>query len=1858
MTSSRTYDFTLPPAPEVPSWLNSLCSQIDIFKDTSLPQVFTPREQQLPEVQISGKSQDQTTNGGLGRNQHITDTNRCSENNNERFNSRGYSKPDLHLNQFSELDEDSFRPSQPWPSLRPKKSAGPWTDSKYFHDEQIHDSEDYSQPWPSCDTRKPASQSGRITESRLTRSCLTSTPLDKDRTRNLDCSAADPEDLLNNSPSYSPLETPTVPPKNSALLHRLSDLSSSRESQNDFKMPAQTFAVPKQRVDMSSSNTQGKKHNYSFKSPQNDFKNSAQTSAVHKQRTCLSSSKARQEKQNYDPRLSAFPMSSDRVSPLDISEAQLPCSTAALVQAGFTDKQENYGNSRVTSTPDAFGAGQGVGSSSVGCGYSSSATLHTGKDYNPYTPALINFSGAGGKRTKLRSVEEIPMPYRDIFTFPFFNAVQSMAFDQLLYTDSSVVVSAPTGSGKTALFELAMVRLLLSAQLPLHDIKIVYIGPMKSLCSERVDDWRQKLSPLGLQCLELTGDSDLSDFSQIHHVQLICTTPEKWDSVTRRWKDNRQLFQSICLLCIDEVHVVGDSQRGATVEAVITRMKMVQTLSAGTAAHPIRFVAVSATLPNTEDIAEWLSLPTNPASVYKLGEEYRPVKLQRVVLGYPFSEGSSDFRFDLHLTYKLHAVIDNYCAGKPTLVFCSSRKSCQQTAETLVKHRWGQSSFVIPQFRQEVTNAASRIQERKLSDLVMNGVGVHHAGLEVHDRKIVEELFRSSKLAVLISTSTLSVGVNLPAHLVVIKATHMYVMGMAREYSDQQVLQMIGRAGRPQFDTSATVVIMTKAQLKGKYESLVNGTQVIESMLHKNLTEHVNVEIVLNTITDMADAAAWLSHTLLHVRATKNPRHYGLPSGLSTQQVEKKLQDLCMTAINRLNSLQLVSVDPDTAMTSPTDRGRLMARYCLEFQTMKLLSELPLKSSLEHLMKVISSCSEFQDVQLRTSEKKTLNTLNKNKHQETIRYPMQGKIKTKQMKVNCLMQAGLGCLHFQDYSLSQDLLKIFRVGQRVTKCLMELQWLGVDYTTLLHTIQLCKAFKARLWPDSKHVSRQLEGIGPTISQALETAGLTSFQSLEAAPPQQLEMVVNRHPPFGSRVRDAVSHLPRYELIIQQAKKHAASSAQIVISVSMLNAEEVRVSSTCGPDHQIVVLVGDDDNSVVFKWRLSDRMLLSQTWNRNVHVKRAVAGPVLHVGLISLDWVGLDIQTEYQPAYTTSFHPLEARQPLAQPGTGTAQQNKSGRAAAKETKEQSAQGKQSAKNKGSKMGDKIQQQIDVMHNRLQQFQRTLPQTVEKLNHDRNASNFAGPSASNKPAAYQLSKQPPSNKTPAHQDYQASAHNIVPRLPVMMCVEEDHLTPEIDLQTVPWGDLVNDFWEEDDFDEPPNKAPRVAENQNVKESVTGSSSRTSASSASVKTSNSCVSFQSQPDIKVFGNTQNTSQMDTRGPVRVSSTSSLAVPNKQAMEALMNSAADSDASCDLNKPINSAGARRRVFLPVQSSSQCYPSGTSERSVDCANKTQMVGSERPDSAVGAENRANTTRTNDGNYHGRFGSAQQNTSTYHQVSLMKGTPCPNQSDNMSDNQPGACGVNWRSTVTSQVQGESTRNTTPSLRTTVGTRTPHFPRITNTPKPPPLQENIPPITQRYATNGVTGEGETKVADKDSNPSGSGWENLQLYHINREKPAASEQCRGVTAEEKKASEERRNVARQTGSGWEDLLLYHSNRESMVNEGDTQESSEGESLPFSEPSRFPNHQCSNPATPMLSPWQQKGLTSPMVRGVAQASSQAQEREARHPGLPGTKFVHAWQLHVPQMLGHCTTKTSDAFFSGKLCTVTTENLLEGIF
>ena len=238
---------------------------------------------------------------------------------------------------------------------------------------------------------------------------------------------------------------------------------------------------------------------------------------------------------------------------------------------------------------------------------------------------------------------DLPDRFRSLFPFPIFNAVQSKCFPIAFHSDDNVVLSAPTGSGKTVIMELAICRLVASHGS--EQFKIVYQAPTKSLCSERFRDWQAKLSTLDLQCAELTGDTDYNQLRSVQSASIIITTPEKWDSVTRKWKDHAKLMQLVKLFLIDEVQVVKDS-RGATLEAVVSRMKSV--------GSDVRFVALSATVPNSEDVATWLGKSATaqhlPAHREVFGEEHRPVQLQKFVYGYSVKQ--NDFVLDSLLTKK------------------------------------------------------------------------------------------------------------------------------------------------------------------------------------------------------------------------------------------------------------------------------------------------------------------------------------------------------------------------------------------------------------------------------------------------------------------------------------------------------------------------------------------------------------------------------------------------------------------------------------------------------------------------------------------------------------------------------------------------------------------------------------------------------------------------------------------------------------------------------------------------------------------------------------------------------------------------------------------------------------------------------------------------------------------------------------------------------------------------------------------------------------------------------------------------------------------------------------------------------
>lgn len=238
---------------------------------------------------------------------------------------------------------------------------------------------------------------------------------------------------------------------------------------------------------------------------------------------------------------------------------------------------------------------------------------------------------------RLVSTHELPDRFRSVFSFPVFNAIQSKCFRPIYQGDHNLVLSAPTGSGKTVVMELAICRLVTNFK----DcrFKVVYQAPTKSLCSERFRDWQTKFSSLDLQCAELTGDTDHAQLRNVQNANIIITTPEKWDSMTRKWKDHIKLMQLVKLFLIDEVHILKET-RGSTLEAVVSRMKSVDS--------NVRFVALSATVPNSEDIGAWLGKdPTNqhlPAHREKFGEEFRPVKLQKFVYGY--QGNGNDFAFD------------------------------------------------------------------------------------------------------------------------------------------------------------------------------------------------------------------------------------------------------------------------------------------------------------------------------------------------------------------------------------------------------------------------------------------------------------------------------------------------------------------------------------------------------------------------------------------------------------------------------------------------------------------------------------------------------------------------------------------------------------------------------------------------------------------------------------------------------------------------------------------------------------------------------------------------------------------------------------------------------------------------------------------------------------------------------------------------------------------------------------------------------------------------------------------------------------------------------------------------------------
>jgi replicative superfamily II helicase len=500
--------------------------------------------------------------------------------------------------------------------------------------------------------------------------------------------------------------------------------------------------------------------------------------------------------------------------------------------------------------------------------------------------------------------ERLPK-FADAFPFDSFNRMQASAYPAIMERDENVVVSAPTASGKTALAELAICKTLADGGTAL------FLAPLRALTNEKESEW-ERFETLGYSVYVVTGERDLNP-RRAERADILVMTPEKADSATRKHDSARYGFiRDVDCCVIDEVHLLDSERRGAVLEVTISRLRRL--------CEP-RVVALSATMPNVDDVARWLDAPAD--CTFEFGEEYRPVPLDASVKTY--SRGDNPFADKYRRLYRALDLAEPHVSdGGQALVFVASRQDTVRAAE---KARDELAKRDVPMGARgdyDFHTEAKELQNQTLRKSVLDGVGFHHAGLAKGDKDRVEEWFKRGDVQLLFSTSTLAWGVNLPARCVVIRDTKLHdPLEGEVDMSPLDVLQMLGRAGRPGYDDAGYAYVVCQHSEKRRYERLLDDGKEIESRLAGELDAHLNAEIALGTIRDLEDVMDWLETTFYYVRAQSAPDGYDF-GGRLRERVRETLSALVESGF--------VETGTDLGVEG-TALGRLASRYYLRLDT-------------------------------------------------------------------------------------------------------------------------------------------------------------------------------------------------------------------------------------------------------------------------------------------------------------------------------------------------------------------------------------------------------------------------------------------------------------------------------------------------------------------------------------------------------------------------------------------------------------------------------------------------------------------------------------------------------------------------------------------------------------------------------------------------------------------------------------------------------------------------------------------------------------------------------------------------------------
>ena len=478
---------------------------------------------------------------------------------------------------------------------------------------------------------------------------------------------------------------------------------------------------------------------------------------------------------------------------------------------------------------------------------------------------------------------------------------QEEAVKRGLFERRNMVVAVPTASGKTLIAELAMVWEVINGG------KCLYIVPLRAIANEKYEEFK-KWEEIGVEVGIATGDYGSRD-EWLGDKDIVVATAEKADSLLR---SGAEWIENVTCLVVDEIHLIDSADRGSVLEVLIAKMRV---------RNPeVRIIALSATIPNADEIADWLNAEL-------VRSDWRPVPLYEGI----FFRG----RIELYENGKLvdvryvgadldDLVEDCLRSGGQVLIFDSTRRGAESTAEKLcaVTSKYAD--------RDELSEVADRVIEenegemsRRLARCIRMGSAFHHAGLLSSQRRAVEEAFRRGAVKVLCSTPTLAAGVNLPARRVIIKSCYRYD-GRSRPIKVMEYKQMAGRAGRPGMDEfgEAIIVVRSERDRRSFMKRYVMGTaEKIYSKLgtQPNLRFHSLSLISDGFAGSVEELEEFFSKTFFFYQNEVSVRH--------------ELEEV----VDQLESWGLVT--SEGGRLRPTKLGTLVSRLYIDPLTAKMFSD-------------------------------------------------------------------------------------------------------------------------------------------------------------------------------------------------------------------------------------------------------------------------------------------------------------------------------------------------------------------------------------------------------------------------------------------------------------------------------------------------------------------------------------------------------------------------------------------------------------------------------------------------------------------------------------------------------------------------------------------------------------------------------------------------------------------------------------------------------------------------------------------------------------------------------------------------------